>query len=181
MTRPTCLTARRSCATRRCFIRLRTFEHSPRHSIYPANYEPSTAHYFVRQLERQSQLQRMYSQNIDTLEQKAGIERVIQCHGSFASATCTDPRCGYRADGASIKDAILAKRVPSCPRCAARDERRAAKRRKQSAGFVDGDDDSHDDGLAYGIMKVRAAPDAARHYVFWRKGAWATDAAVRRV
>lgn len=100
----------------------------------------------------------MYSQNIDTLEQKAGIHNVLQCHGSFASATCTDPSCGYKVDGSAIRDDILARRVPQCPRCterrAARDAARNAKRRKKAAQWDEDEASDEDDTeLAYGILK----------------------------
>lgn len=50
--------------------------------------KPSIAHHFVRDLEAKSMLLRNYTQNIDGLENIAGVKRVIPCHGSFASATC---------------------------------------------------------------------------------------------
>lgn len=145
-----CSTKTLFCATHPCFTRLRTLLYSQSHSIYPAHFEPSPSHHFVRKLEMQGKLLRMYSQNIDTLEQKAGIQRVVQCHGSFATATCTDPRCGYHADGESIRADILAKRVPSCPRC---DERRERERANAKRRKVASDEEEDDDGLAYGIMK----------------------------
>ena len=50
----------------------------------------------------------------------------------------------------AIRDDLLAKRVPQCPKCEVRHEekRRLLKRRR-----IDASDDE-DDGLAYGIMKV---------------------------
>ncbi|VDP70100.1 unnamed protein product [Echinostoma caproni] len=66
-------------------------------------------------LEAKNKLLRNYTQNIDTLEQAAGITRLIQCHGSFASASCTS--CKYRVPGIQIKDAIFAQKIPYCPRC----------------------------------------------------------------
>ncbi|WFD26849.1 NAD-dependent histone deacetylase sir2 [Malassezia nana] len=132
------------------FLRDPSMFYSFAHSIYPAHFEPSPSHHFVRKLEMQGKLLRMYSQNIDTLEQKAGIQRVVQCHGSFATATCTDPRCGYHTDGESIRADILAKRVPTCPRC---DERRERERAHAKRRKVASDEEEDDDGLAYGIMK----------------------------
>ena len=38
-----------------------------------------------RCVESNGKLLKNYTQNIDTLEQVAGIENVIQCHGSFAT------------------------------------------------------------------------------------------------
>lgn len=51
-------------------------------------------------------------QNIDTLERKAGIEQVVYCHGSFATATCT--RCSNTVEGAEIQADIRLGRVPTC-------------------------------------------------------------------
>lgn len=51
--------------------------------IFPSNFTPSPSHYFIKLLEDQGKLLRNYTQNIDTLEQKAGIHSVLQCHGMF--------------------------------------------------------------------------------------------------
>ncbi|KAN0061606.1 NAD-dependent histone deacetylase sir2 [Thecaphora frezii] len=142
------------------------------HRIFPSNFRPSPSHRFIKLLEERGQLLRNYSQNIDTLEQVAGIRNVIQCHGSFATATCTDPACGYRTNGSEIKDHIFRKQVPDCPRCVERkrksrdaaDEKAAKKKRKVHGNGASGaswkaskrDDESDgedDEGLAYGIMK----------------------------
>lgn len=56
--------------------------------IYPGQFEPSLGHMFIKELENHGKLLRNFTQNIDTIELTAGIERVIQCHGSFASASC---------------------------------------------------------------------------------------------
>ncbi|WFD41846.1 NAD-dependent histone deacetylase sir2 [Malassezia psittaci] len=134
------------------------FLHDPSLFYSFANYVPSPSHHFIKELERQGKLLHMYSQNIDTLEQKAGIQNVIQCHGSFATATCTNPSCGYKVDGTVIREDILAKRVPACPKCetrqAAIEEERRRKRRKLHT-FKHADEDHDDDAtdLVYGIMK----------------------------
>ncbi len=49
----------------------------------------------------------MYTQNIDSLEAAAGIERVVQCHGSFATVSCL--RCATTLDGDAVKEDVLAK------------------------------------------------------------------------
>jgi NAD-dependent SIR2 family protein deacetylase len=59
--------------------------------VYPAeNFTPTLSHYFVKLLEDQGRLLRHYTQNIDTLERKAGIagDKLVEAHGSFASAHC---------------------------------------------------------------------------------------------
>lgn len=83
--------------------------------IYPGRFEPSPSHKFIRQLELNRKLLRNYTQNIDTLEHSAGIKRVINCHGSFATASCT--RCNYQVDANYIKEDIFQQRIPLCPNC----------------------------------------------------------------
>ncbi|CAO3689846.1 unnamed protein product [Rhizopus stolonifer] len=83
--------------------------------LYPANYEPSPCHQFVKLVEENGQLLRNYTQNIDTLEHKADIKRVVNCHGSFATASCVT--CGYKVDGKEIESFIMAQQVPPCPQC----------------------------------------------------------------
>lgn len=49
--------------------------------IYPGQFQPSLCHKFISMLDKQGTLLRNYTQNIDTLEQVAGVQRIIQCHG----------------------------------------------------------------------------------------------------
>ncbi|VDM15052.1 unnamed protein product [Wuchereria bancrofti] len=58
---------------------------------------------------------RNYTQNIDTLEQVAGIKRIVQCHGSFATATCRN--CGLKVDSEAIREDIDSGRVAMCRVC----------------------------------------------------------------
>lgn len=83
--------------------------------IYPGLFEPSPSHRFIKLLERHGKLLRNYTQNIDTLERVAGIENIIECHGSFATASCT--RCKFKVDAAVIRDDILQQRIPMCTIC----------------------------------------------------------------
>lgn len=75
--------------------------------IYPSNFKPSPSHMFIKLLETRQILLRNYTQNIDTLEQVAGINRIIQCHGSFATASCIT--CGLQMDGKKIEAEVMAK------------------------------------------------------------------------
>lgn len=70
--------------------------------IYPGQFEPSPSHKFIRLLETHGKLMRNYTQNIDTLEKTAGIDKVITCHGSFATASCT--RCKHQVDSSVIRE-----------------------------------------------------------------------------
>ncbi|XP_033738334.1 LOW QUALITY PROTEIN: NAD-dependent protein deacetylase sirtuin-1-like [Pecten maximus] len=83
--------------------------------IYPGQFEPSKSHKFIKMLEMQGKLLRNYTQNIDTLEQVAGITSVIQCHGSFANATCMV--CKHKMTADDIKADIFKQVIPHCPKC----------------------------------------------------------------
>ncbi|CAF3518670.1 unnamed protein product [Adineta steineri] len=83
--------------------------------IWPGQYQPSLAHYFISELERQDKLLRNYTQNIDSLEHLCPITRLIQCHGSFSSATCRI--CHYTVKSDEIKHEILQQKIPHCPKC----------------------------------------------------------------
>lgn len=88
------------------------FRHSPEifysfaKELYPSKYEPSPSHLFVKLVEDQGKLLRNYTQNIDTLEHKANIKNVVNCHGSFATASCVT--CGYKCEGKDIEEYIFA-------------------------------------------------------------------------
>lgn len=83
--------------------------------IYPANFKPSISHEFIKKLEDDEQLLRNYTQNIDTLESKAGITKVIQCHGSFATASCL--QCRRKVPGSEIEHDVMNQIVPLCSVC----------------------------------------------------------------
>jgi len=80
--------------------------------LWPGNFTPSPAHRFIAKLDSRKKLLRNYTQNIDTLEQVAGIKNVIQCHGSFATATCM--RCGKKYTSNDIKETVFKKEIPYC-------------------------------------------------------------------
>ncbi|KAM7409102.1 hypothetical protein PAMA_002691 [Pampus argenteus] len=83
--------------------------------IYPGQFQPSPCHRFISMLDKQGKLLRNYTQNIDTLEQVAGVQRIIQCHGSFATASCLV--CKHKMDCEAIREDIFNQVVPHCPRC----------------------------------------------------------------
>ncbi|KAF4090072.1 hypothetical protein AMELA_G00047750 [Ameiurus melas] len=83
--------------------------------IYPGQFRPSLCHRFIAMLDKKEKILRNYTQNIDTLEQVAGVQRVMQCHGSFATASCLV--CKHRVDCDAIREDIFRQVVPHCPRC----------------------------------------------------------------
>lgn len=76
------------------------------------------SHYFIKALENSGRLLRNYTQNIDTLEQVAGIDRAVYCHGSFASATCIGCKSKWTVDELkSLMDDSPKDNIPYCPEC----------------------------------------------------------------
>lgn len=73
---------------------------------------PSTTHRFLKLLQDKRKLLRLYSQNIDGLEEAAGVTRYIPCHGSFAWSCCM--RCKLRVPTSGLMDVIRAGEIPTC-------------------------------------------------------------------
>lgn len=76
--------------------------------------EPSDSHRFLALLEKQNQLLRVYTQNIDGLEEVAGVssKRMVYAHGSLQWATCC--RCKHKVQAAEIEDSVRKGEVPRC-------------------------------------------------------------------
>jgi len=68
-------------------------------------------------LEKKDLLATCFTQNIDTLERRAGVskEKLVEAHGSFASQSCID--CKAPFDGAEIRRLIQEEKIPRCSRC----------------------------------------------------------------
>jgi NAD-dependent SIR2 family protein deacetylase len=106
-----------------------------------------------------------YTQNIDTLETLAGVKNVLQCHGSFATASCIE--CRMRVPGKDIEDDILRQRIPSCKACQvslaqakaalaamSQKEKQKKKKRKSADPWDGADSEEETKGLPkVGIMK----------------------------
>jgi NAD+-dependent protein deacetylase SIR2 len=85
--------------------------------ILPSTDRFSPTHAFIRLLQDQGKLLTNYTQNIDNIEAKAGIdpEKLIQCHGSFVTASCV--KCRAQVPGESIFPEIIAGDIPRCKKC----------------------------------------------------------------
>jgi len=83
--------------------------------IYPGQFKPSPSHRFIKMLEKKKKLLRNYTQNIDTLEREAGIENVVECHGSFSTATCT--KCSHKVSCEQIREDVFQQKIPICSVC----------------------------------------------------------------
>lgn len=135
--------------------------------ILPETTKFSPTHAFIRLLQDKDKLLTNYSQNIDNLEAAAGVqsEKLIQCHGSFATATCQ--KCRAKVPGEAIFDEIKSSRLPHCEACTRNLQaaRPALKRKRSSNGNIkkktkrwDGKDESSEDESSFdipeaGIMK----------------------------
>ncbi|XP_029770943.1 NAD-dependent protein deacetylase sirtuin-3, mitochondrial isoform X4 [Suricata suricatta] len=99
------------------------FYHNPKpfftlaKELHPRSYRPNVIHYFLRLLHDKELLLRLYTQNIDGLERVAGIpaSKLVEAHGSFASATCTVCRRAF--PGEDIWVDVMVDRIPRCPVC----------------------------------------------------------------
>lgn len=124
--------------------------------ILPSIERDSPTHAFIHLLQQKGKLLTNYSQNIDNIEAVSGIlpEKLIQCHGSFATATCVE--CKYQVPGETIFPDIKSGIIPRCAMCISRlrsQLRPGAMKRKRSQNGQDKkkkkgryDDDSEDDG-----------------------------------
>ncbi|KAI1758294.1 DHS-like NAD/FAD-binding domain-containing protein [Xylaria castorea] len=132
--------------------------------ILPATNKFSPTHAFIAMLQAQGKLLTNYSQNIDNIEANAGImpEKLVQCHGSFATASCQ--RCGHKVRGDTIFDDIKAGKIPRCGKCIAalrskgigplKRKRSSNSTSKKSRRNFEGFDDDDDDDGAYDIPQA---------------------------
>ncbi|KAJ3225046.1 NAD-dependent histone deacetylase sir2 [Chytriomyces hyalinus] len=88
--------------------------------IADTSWKPTLCHEFVKLLEVKKKLLRNYTQNIDGLEKRAGVNRVLQVHGSFSTGRCT--ACKYKAAFEIIKPFLETGNIMHCPKCFERKE-----------------------------------------------------------
>ncbi|KAJ5899136.1 NAD-dependent protein deacetylase h.t1.c1 [Penicillium taxi] len=85
--------------------------------ILPTENKFSPTHGFIKLLQDKGKLLTNYTQNIDNIEANAGVlpEKMVQCHGSFATATCY--KCGFKVPGEAIFSDIKGGKIPECSAC----------------------------------------------------------------
>ncbi|KAG7088084.1 hypothetical protein E1B28_012115 [Marasmius oreades] len=90
------------------------------HELYPGKYRPTPTHSFIRLLAEKGLLSMCLTQNIDTLERRAGVpaEKIIEAHGSFAKQRCV--KCKTPFDDKKMKEMVMnfsqRKEIPRCER-----------------------------------------------------------------
>ncbi|KAJ6017630.1 NAD-dependent protein deacetylase h.t1.c1 [Penicillium sp. IBT 35674x] len=105
--------------------------------ILPTEKKYSPTHGFIKLLQDHGKLLTNYTQNIDNIEANAGVlaEKMVQCHGSFANATCV--KCNFKVPGDAIFDDIREGKIPECKACIQSIEQEALKpqglKRKRSS------------------------------------------------
>lgn len=84
------------------------------HELHPGKYRPTISHSFLKLLADKGLLLKVFTQNIDCLETKAGVprEKIIEAHGSFASQRCIECKTAYPDD--LMKANIEMRDVPYC-------------------------------------------------------------------
>jgi NAD-dependent SIR2 family protein deacetylase len=87
------------------------------HDLQPGKFRPTLTHSFVRLIHEKGLLLACFTQNIDTLERRAGVpeSKLIEAHGSFATHHCIKCRAEY--DHESMMDAVEQKKIPRCRKC----------------------------------------------------------------
>lgn len=89
------------------------------HELSPGKYRPTISHSFLKLLSDKGLLRKVFTQNIDCLERKAGVprEKIIEAHGSFASQRCIECKSEYPNE--LMIEAIEKREVPHCltPEC----------------------------------------------------------------
>jgi len=55
--------------------------------LFPGTFQPTPAHFFMKLLQDKGLLLRCFTQNIDSLENQAGLdkEQIVAAHGNFDS------------------------------------------------------------------------------------------------
>lgn len=110
----------------------------------------SLTHAFVAMLQDKEKLLTNYTQNIDSLEKEAGVSssKLIQCHGTLATASCMT--CHKKYSAKKYMGIVLAGNVPYC-KCSqeekvskpkqSRQRGRSGKKKRKRNEFEDTDSD----------------------------------------
>lgn len=86
--------------------------------LYPGKFFPTVSHAFIALLAEKGLLLRLFTQNIDCLERRAGVpaDKIVEAHGSFATQRCIECKTDYPDD--LMKDHVFKGKVPRCQQSA---------------------------------------------------------------
>ena len=84
--------------------------------LQPGKFEPTKTHKFIKLLETKKKLRRVFTQNIDSLETKAGVseEKVVAAHGNFDTARCLR---GHAQDVKKVMEHVARGAPMRCEQC----------------------------------------------------------------
>lgn len=82
--------------------------------LLPGEFKPTPAHYFSVLLQKKGILLKYYTQNIDDLDRRAGLEsqKLVECHGTYRTSTCLKCHKSYNTQDIKVK--ILSDEIPKC-------------------------------------------------------------------
>ncbi len=85
--------------------------------LYPGKFRPTLTHSLIKLLSDKGLLGLCLTQNIDTLERRAGIpaDKIIEAHGSFATQRCIE--CKRPFGDAEMRKIVAEERIPKCKAC----------------------------------------------------------------
>ncbi|KAG6011483.1 hypothetical protein E4U43_008274 [Claviceps pusilla] len=87
--------------------------------LHPGRFHPTVTHVFISLLAQKGLLLKLFTQNIDCLERKAGVpvDKIVEAHGSFATQRCIDCQAEFPDD--EMREHVLGGKVPLCkePNC----------------------------------------------------------------
>ena len=102
-----------------------------------ADKRPNPAHEALAELERRGLLDAVITQNIDRLHSKAGSERVVEVHGSIATASCTS--CRRASSSSRSSRCSTPTGLPHCTVLRGQGEAGRGPVRRAAAGGCDGE------------------------------------------
>ncbi|CAI8011935.1 NAD-dependent protein deacetylase sirtuin-2 [Geodia barretti] len=114
--------------------------------LYPTNFKPTLSHYFIRLLAEKGLLLRNFTQNIDGLERRAGLnpDLLVESHGGFSTAHCID--CGHQYSEQFVKDCVFRDEIPRCTRETCRDTKTATEEAEKKKGGGEGEEGEEGEG-----------------------------------
>jgi NAD-dependent SIR2 family protein deacetylase len=80
--------------------------------FFAKSVKPSPTHKFISWLEEKNKVSLVMTQNIDMLHRAAGSKKIIECHGTYASAHCT--KCKKEYSFGEVEENLKNGSVPYC-------------------------------------------------------------------
>ncbi|KAF2834870.1 putative SIR2 family histone deacetylase [Patellaria atrata CBS 101060] len=80
----------------------------------PSKFRPTITHSFIKLVHDKGLLLKLFTQNIDCLESRAGVpsDSIIEAHGSFATASCIECKSRYLPE--KMLEVVRKGSVPQC-------------------------------------------------------------------